>query len=281
MTGIDKGCDVIVTLFSKKSVRAKYPVYVKSENPIFKRKGSSFNLKNVREYQPFDDLRQIDWKLYGSTDRYYIKEFFKEENERFFFLIDTSASMNIFNSGDYKTFIASLAHILLKLHFTISLISFDSRIIKTALNIKEHKNISKALIFLDNLRFDQKTDLISVLKMVHSRYKPSTVFLFSDLFDRNYNPDTAVHFKRKYLIHFFTYLSEFYLNPGEVEIEDKELKKRLLLPYNRLNQKRIEEKEDEFLKTLTRSRKNYHYYLIRRSAGRIPFYWQILESLYD
>ena len=281
MVGIDKGCDVIVTLFSKKSVRAKYPVYVKSENPIFKRKGSSFNLKNVREYQPFDDLRQIDWKLYGRTDRYYIKEFFEEENERLFFLIDASASMNIFNLEDYKTFIASLAYILLKLHFTISLISFNSRIIQTALNIKEHKNISRALIFLDKLRFDQKTDLISVLKMVHSKYEPSTIFLFSDLFDRSYNPDTAVHFRRKYLMHFFTSLSEFSLEQGEVEIEDRELGKRLLLPYNRINQKRIHEQEEKFLKALKRKRKNYHYYLIRKSVNRIPFYWQILESLYD
>ncbi len=281
MVRIDKGCDVIVTLFSKKSVRAKYPVYVKSENPIFKRKGNSFNLKNVREYQPFDDLRQIDWKLYGRTDRYYIKEFFEEENERFFFLIDTSASMNIFNQKDYKTFIASLAYILLKLHFTISLISFNSRIIQTSLNIKEHKNIAKALTFLDKLRFDQKTDLISVLKMVYSRYEPSTVFLFSDLFDSNYTPDTAVHFKRKFLMHFFTSLSDFSLKQGEVEIEDRELKKRLLLPYNMLNQRRIEEREEKFIKNLKRKRKNYNYYLIRRSAGRIPFYWQILESIYD
>ena len=71
----DKECDAIATLFSKKSVRSKFPVYVKSENPMFKRKGSSFNLKNLREYHPFDDLRQIDWKLYGRTDRFFIKEF--------------------------------------------------------------------------------------------------------------------------------------------------------------------------------------------------------------
>jgi len=77
MITIDKECQAVSRLFSKKSVRAKYPVYVKSENPIFKKKGSSYNLKNLREYQPFDDLRQIDWKLYGRTDRFYVKEFFE------------------------------------------------------------------------------------------------------------------------------------------------------------------------------------------------------------
>ncbi|MBA7625619.1 hypothetical protein ES703_33051 [subsurface metagenome] len=280
MVKIDSECNAIVNLFSTKSVKAKYPVYVKSENPLFKRKGTSFNLKNVREYQPFDDLRRIDWKLYGRTDRYYIKEFFEEENERFFFLIDSSASIHIFDRDYYKSFIASLAYIFLKLHFSISLVSFNTRIGQTSLNIKEEKNISRVLIFLDKLRFEQKTDLMAVLKSVRNNLKPNTVFLFSDLFDRGYTPDTAVHFRRICLLHFFTSLSELAPEPGEVEIEDRELGKRLLLPYNYLNQKRINELEEQFIKKLARSRKNYYYYLIRRSDHRIPFYWRILESLY-
>ena len=119
------------------------------------------------------------------------------------------------------------------------------------MNIKEEKNISRVLIFLDKLRFEQKTDLMAVLKSVRNNLKPNTVFLFSDLCDRGYTPDTAVHFRRI-----------------------------CLLPYNYLNQKRINELEEQFIKKLARSRKNYYYYLIRRSDHRIPFYWRILESLY-
>ena len=119
MIDVDRECDAIAGLFARRSVKSKLPVRTRSENPIFRRKGQSFNLKNVREYQPFDDLRQIDWKLYGRTDRYYIKEFYEEENAGLLFLIDSSASLSFFDTGAYRRFIASLAYIFLKLHLTM------------------------------------------------------------------------------------------------------------------------------------------------------------------
>jgi uncharacterized protein (DUF58 family) len=281
MITIDKECAAVSRLFSKKSVRAKYPVFVKSENPIFKKRGTSFNLKNLREYQPFDDLRQIDWKLYGRTDRFYIKEFYEEENERFYLLIDTSASVGIFNLDYYLTFIASLAYIFLRLHFTINLVAVNHRLQEICLNVKDERNVSRIIGFLERLQFGERTDLAAVLKAVRARYKPSTVFLFSDLFDRNLVPENLTLFRRSFLIHFNTSLEEFALDYGETEIEDKELEKRLLLSYNALNRRKLLNLEREFLARFQRKSKSYHYYRIERSAERVPFYWRILESLYD
>ncbi len=281
MISIDKECQTVCRLFSKKSIRAKYPVYVKSENPIFKKKGTSYDLKNLREYQPFDDLRQIDWKLYGRTDRYYIKEFFEEENERFYLLVDTSASLNIFDLQYYRTFIASIAYILLKLRFTINLVAFNYRVQETCMNVKDEKNISRVLDFLGRLEFAERTDLVSVLKSVGNRYKPSTILLFSDLFDRNLSPETLSLFRRCFMLHFYTAIERLNLPYSEIEIEDRELQKTLLLSYNPLTRRRMLRLEQEFLSRFERRTRNYHYYRIEATADRVPFYWQLLESLYD
>ncbi|MBN2552800.1 MAG: DUF58 domain-containing protein [Spirochaetales bacterium] len=281
MIAIDSQCEAVSRLFSKKSIRAKYPVYVKSENPIFKKKGTSYDLKNLREYQPSDDFRQIDWKLYGRTDRLYIKEFFEEENERFFLLVDTSASLNIFDLEYYKTFIASIAYIFLKLHFTINLLAFDYRVVDTCMNVKGHKNISRVLGFLERLAFRQKSDLVSVLKSVGNRYQPGTILLFSDLFDRNLHPQTLSLFRRCFVLHFHTAVEELDLPFAEIEIEDRELEKRLLLSHDPSSRRRMLRLEREFLSRFDRRVEGYHYYRIQKTADRVPFYWRLLESLYD
>jgi hypothetical protein len=280
MIAIDKECEAVSRLFAKKSIRAKYPVYVKSENPIFKKKGTSYDLKNLREYQPFDDLRQIDWKLFGRSDRYYIKEFFEEENERFYLLVDTSASLSIFDLDYYRTFIASIAYIFLKLRFTINLVAFTDRVLETCMNVKEAKNISRVLDFLGRLNFGERTDLVSVLKSVGSRYKPSTILLFSDLFDGNLKPDTLSLFRRCFLLHFHTPIENLDLPYAEIEVDDLELKKRLVLSNNPLTHRRLLNLEREFLSRFEGRARNFHYYRIHSTDDRVPFYWRVLESLY-
>ena len=66
----------IAKSFSKRTVKHKFPIHVRSENPVYKKQGSSFDFKNIREYQLTDDLKKIDWKLYGRTERYYVKDYF-------------------------------------------------------------------------------------------------------------------------------------------------------------------------------------------------------------
>lgn len=78
------------------------------------RKGSSLDFAEHRAYQPGDDLRRIDWRVYGRTDRFYIKEYDADTNASVVFALDASGSMD-FGSGaitkfDYGRFlVASLA----------------------------------------------------------------------------------------------------------------------------------------------------------------------------
>jgi uncharacterized protein (DUF58 family) len=78
------------------------------------RKGSSTDFAQHRSYQPGDDLRRIDWRLLGRTDRFYMKEFEADTNASVVFALDSSASMDYGSKGvtkyDYGRFlIASLA----------------------------------------------------------------------------------------------------------------------------------------------------------------------------
>ena len=55
--------------------------------------GFSVEFSDYRRYQPGDDLRHLDWRLYARSDRLCIKRYFQETNLRFYVLCDNSASM--------------------------------------------------------------------------------------------------------------------------------------------------------------------------------------------
>ena len=56
-------------------------------------RGFSVEFAEHRMYQPGDDLRHVDWRMYGRSDRYYVKQFEEETNLRATLLVDASASM--------------------------------------------------------------------------------------------------------------------------------------------------------------------------------------------
>jgi uncharacterized protein (DUF58 family) len=68
------------------------------------RKGSSLDFAEHRSYQPGDDLRRIDWRVYGRTDRFYIKEYDADTNASVLFAVDASGSMD-WGSGTVTKFV--------------------------------------------------------------------------------------------------------------------------------------------------------------------------------
>jgi len=62
-------------------------------------KGSALEFAQYRKYVPGDDTRRLDWRTWGRTDRYYIKEFEADTNLRLCFIIDTSGSMAYEHEG--------------------------------------------------------------------------------------------------------------------------------------------------------------------------------------
>lgn len=95
--------------------------------------GFSVEFAEHRQYMPGDSIRDIDWKVYAKSDRYYVKEFEEETNLKSYILLDTSASMN-YTSGKTTKFTyaanlaAALAFLMLKQRDAAGLVTFDERV---------------------------------------------------------------------------------------------------------------------------------------------------------
>ena len=96
-------------------------------------KGFSVEFAEHRQYMPGDPISHIDWKVYGKTDRFYIKEYEEETNLRAYIILDASGSMG-YTSGESRSSntaaisAASLAYLMLKQQDSVGLLTFDTRI---------------------------------------------------------------------------------------------------------------------------------------------------------
>ena len=73
-------------------------------------RGSSVEFAEYRKYVPGDDLRRLDWRAYGRSDRFYVKEFEADTNLRCCLVVDTSGSIN---NAQIQLFLSEVQSILL------------------------------------------------------------------------------------------------------------------------------------------------------------------------
>jgi uncharacterized protein (DUF58 family) len=151
-------------------------------------RGFSTEFAHHRQYSPGDALRDLDWRVYGRTDRYYTKLYEAETNFDCTILIDASASMN-YASGkvsklEYAKFLAaSLAYVVLKQRDSVGLSVFDSE-------VREYlppRSAMGVILQIDQLLRDIKpTPKTSIAKQLHDialmMKRRSFVILISDLF---------------------------------------------------------------------------------------------------
>lgn len=96
--------------------------------------GLSLDFAEHRPYNPGDDVRRIDWRLYGRTDRYYVKEFEADTNANFTLLLDVSASMAYTSHEvtklDYARYLAAcLAYFSNQQRDRVGLVTFDRQVL--------------------------------------------------------------------------------------------------------------------------------------------------------
>jgi len=97
--------------------------------------GLSLDFAEHRPYQPGDDIRRIDWRVYGRTDRYHVKEYEADTNASVTFALDASGSMD-FGSGpltkfDYARFLlASLAWLSQHQGDRVGLVTFSGELLE-------------------------------------------------------------------------------------------------------------------------------------------------------
>jgi len=150
-------------------------------------KGFSVEFAEHREYVPGDDLRYLDWKVFGKSDRYYVKRYEEETNLVCTVVLDVSESMDFGTAGvtkaDYaRTIAAALSYLVVKQHDAVSLVTFDSRV-RDALPPGSHEgHLRKVFNVLEKTESNGKTDIGKVLLRVSEQVrKRGLVVLISDL----------------------------------------------------------------------------------------------------
>lgn len=148
--------------------------------------GQSVEFVQHRQYVPGDDLRHIDWKVWGRQDRLYVKQYEEDTNLRCALLCDGSASMSYgrgpLNKFDYAaTLCACLAYLSLRQQDSVGLTLFDQKI-RTKLPWRTSRSHLQAIYrALEQAPVVEKTDLTKVFREINETYpKRSLMVIASD-----------------------------------------------------------------------------------------------------
>ena len=152
-------------------------------------KGSSIEFVEHRQYYPGDEIRHIDWRAYGKTGKYYIKEFEDETNLRSYILVDCSGSMayqgETLSKFEYARYLAaSLAYLLLMQRDSVGMTTFDTKIRERVEPSTNLNSFQKMTSMLEGLKPESETSLASVFeRLLPTMKRRSLVVIISDFFD--------------------------------------------------------------------------------------------------
>jgi uncharacterized protein (DUF58 family) len=132
-------------------------------------RGASVEFAEYRKYVPGDDLRRLDWRTYGRTDRYYVKEFEADTNLRLCLVVDTSGSMNFGSVGmtklDYANHLAaSLAYLAVQQGDAVGLSCVADKIVQS---IPPKRNPAHLKLLFDTLELAKPSGETKLAEILH------------------------------------------------------------------------------------------------------------------
>ncbi len=152
-------------------------------------KGFSVEFAEHRQYGPGDEIRHIDWRAYGKTDRYFVKEYEEETNLKAHLVVDSSGSMGysgrtVSKLEHAKRMAASLAYLMISQRDAVGLMTFDSSL-RTMIRPRSAPNQFSILCkALEETRTGGETSLGGILHSLAERIqRRGLVIIFSDGFD--------------------------------------------------------------------------------------------------
>jgi len=152
--------------------------------------GFSIEFTEHRPYMPGDDIKRIDWKAYGRTDRYYIKQFEEETNLRTTLIVDASASMGFGSGGrlsklQYASYMsAALAYLMVQQRDAVGLVLFDEHKRSGVPPRSTRTHLKQVWKELEHATPGHQTRTAEVLHLVaESMTRRGLVIVMSDLFD--------------------------------------------------------------------------------------------------
>jgi uncharacterized protein (DUF58 family) len=151
-------------------------------------RGASVEFAEYRKYVPGDDLRRLDWRAFGRSDRFYVKEFEADTNLRLCAVVDTSGSMNFGSTGvtkiEYARKLAgSLGYLALQQGDAVGLSCVAKGIVR---NLPPKRNPAHLMTFFDLLEQVEpqgETGLAAVLhELAETIRQRALIVILSDLF---------------------------------------------------------------------------------------------------
>ena len=145
-------------------------------------KGNSVEFSDFREYIPGDDIRRIDWNVYGRMDKLFIKEFMEEKEGLFHILIDCSKSMdfgekNKFNQA--RRIAGMIAYMVLGNLDRVTITSLHGAKTSTTKGMTGRQAFPKILTELEAMKCYGTTSLCKAVKTIPFKHR-GTVILISD-----------------------------------------------------------------------------------------------------
>jgi len=152
--------------------------------------GFSVEFAEHRQYMPGDNIRDIDWKVYGKSDRFYIKEYEEETNLKAYLLLDCSRSM-AYRSGsrimklDYARLLAAaLSYMMLRQRDAVGMVAFDEKIRRYVPPRSKYGHLHVLLTEIATQEPSEKTDVgVALHEMAERIKRRGLIIVLSDLLD--------------------------------------------------------------------------------------------------
>jgi uncharacterized protein (DUF58 family) len=195
-----------------------------------KRRGSSVEFADHRQYSVGDDLRHIDWNVYGRLDKLFLKLFLEEEDLHFYTLLDTSQSMDFGEPTKLhygKQVAAALAFIGLVNHDRVMLDTFSSGLDAGMNSVRGRSQMYRVVGYLDKLAASGASNLTAAVKSFAIKHSgKGVVVIISDFLDkRGYEPALRYLLARNMDIYVVHVLSREEVDPeivGDLRLVDAE-----------------------------------------------------------
>jgi uncharacterized protein (DUF58 family) len=149
--------------------------------------GASVDFAEHRGYTPGDDIRRVDWKLYGRTDRFYIKEYEADTNANFACLLDVSKSMAFGSRGvtklEYARILAAcLTYMVHRQRDRVGFAAFDDDLVEFVPCSAKHMDVT--LHVLDRLKPSKPGALAPPMRKLAEHFsRRGLLVLISDLYE--------------------------------------------------------------------------------------------------
>ena len=150
--------------------------------------GAGQEFSQYRSYQPGDDLRQLDWKMFARSERYFIKEAEIETNITVKFMMDASRSMayseNEMSKLQFaKVMIAALAFLARKQGDTFGLFTVNNQQIKSILPRFEQQQFIRLLTELINVKGEGTWEKAKGIEQLFDHHGKELIIFITDLYD--------------------------------------------------------------------------------------------------